>query len=319
MNTNQEEQQNTNNPSLASQMVDAEVIGTLRKDKIGKPILVLEIGLLFALVFIALPIVNEQLNDPNSTLYALIYGAAPVVNVPAPKAPEFSDGGAEQALTSATKMKKNNIVMENFVLSSNSLKCNMYSYNGILNLDEEEYYLEIYSSSSNKLAAIKLTGTFDAVSTPVDLSINGLSFNTGYKYLGKIVQMDESSYPNVEISTDETGIGSFTCTLNDRILTYTFKNGYLIKIDDQQTVKLADYKSQEYLTLKKEYDTKQSNLGSIASVEENDVGFVFKTSIDLEVPDYKIPESVIDYNYYEKDKLANEINYALKGKGYDCK
>lgn len=319
MNTNQEEQQNTNNPSLASQMVDAEVIGTLRKDKIGKPILVLEIGLLFALVFIALPIVNEQLNDPNSTLYALIYGAAPVVNVPAPKAPEFSDGGAEQALTSATKMKKNNIVMENFVLSSNSLKCNMYSYNGILNLDEEEYYLEIYSSSSNKLAAIKLTGTFDAVSTPVDLSISGLSFNTGYKYLGKIVQMDESSYPNVEISTDETGIGSFTCTLNDRILTYTFKNGYLIKIDDQQTVKLADYKSQEYLTLKKEYDTKQSNLGSIASVEENDVGFVFKTSIDLEVPDYKIPESVIDYNYYEKDKLANEINYALKGKGYDCK
>lgn len=319
MNTNQQEQQNTNNPSLASQMVDAEVIGTLRKDKIGKPILVLEIGLLFALVFIALPIVNEQLNDPNSTLYALIYGAAPVVNVPAPKAPEFSDGGAEQALTSATKMKKNNIVMENFVLSSNSLKCNMYSYNGILNLDEEEYYLEIYSSSSNKLAAIKLTGTFDAVSTPVDLSISGLSFNTGYKYLGKIVQMDESSYPNVEISTDETGIGSFTCTLNDRILTYTFKNGYLIKIDDQQTVKLADYKSQEYLTLKKEYDTKQSNLGSIASVEENDVGFVFKTSIDLEVPDYKIPESVIDYNYYEKDTLANEINYALKGKGYDCK
>lgn len=319
MNTNQEEQQNTNNPSLASQMVDAEVIGTLRKDKIGKPILVLEIGLLFALVFIALPIVNEQLNDPNSTLYALIYGAAPVVNVPAPKAPEFSDGGAEQALTSATKMKKNNIVMENFVLSSNSLKCNMYSYNGVLNLDEEEYYLEIYSSSSNKLAAIKLTGTFDAVSTPVDLSINGLSFNTGYKYLGKIVQMDESSYPNVEIPTDETGIGSFTCSLNDRILTYTFKNGYLIKIDDQQTVKLADHQSQEYLTLKKEYDTKQSNLGSIASVEENDVGFVFKTSIDLEVPDYKIPESVIDYNYYEKDKLANEINYALKGKGYDCK
>lgn len=86
MNNNQEQQQNTStNDYVAPQMMEAEVLGTLRKDKIGKPILVLEIAGLFALVFIALPIIQEQLNDPNSTLSILINGAAPVVNVPAEK------------------------------------------------------------------------------------------------------------------------------------------------------------------------------------------------------------------------------------------
>lgn len=321
MKDSQEQQQNEQMNSYAdAQNMEAEVLGRLRKDKIGKPLLVIEIAALFALVFIALPIINNQLNDPNSTLSILINGAPPVVNVPKDNTEEFSDGGTAQALTASTKMKKFNIVMENFSLTEDSLKCNMYSYNGLLNLDEKEYYLEIYSSSDNLLAAIKLTGTFDATSTPVDLSINGLNFNTGYKYLGKIVEMNEELYPDVELSTDESGIGSFTCTLKEqRSITYTFKNNYLIKIDDQENVLLADYSSQEYLNKKKDFDTKKSNLGDIASVEENDTGFVFKATIDLEVPDYVVPESVLDYNYYKKDSLAKEINYALKGKGYDCK
>ena len=42
-------------------------LGELRKEKIGRPVLVLEMLVLFIIVLIALPIVNNMLNDENST------------------------------------------------------------------------------------------------------------------------------------------------------------------------------------------------------------------------------------------------------------
>ena len=57
--------------------------------------------------------------------------------------------------------KYENIVLKEFVLSKGKIKCKLYSYNGIINLDEEEYYLEIYSNNKNFVNYIKLTGEYD--------------------------------------------------------------------------------------------------------------------------------------------------------------
>ena len=76
MNQNEINNGNVNNSSVNNAVdprtVNAEVIGELRKDKIGRPILVLEIFGLFIIVLIALPIVTSMLNDENSALYQLI-------------------------------------------------------------------------------------------------------------------------------------------------------------------------------------------------------------------------------------------------------
>lgn len=71
------------------------------------------------------------------------------------------------------------------------------------------------------------------------------------------------------------------------------------------------------LKFEKSYEDKANNLGVNAEVEEVADGFSFTSVLDLE--NYKVPSSVVDYNYYLLDTEAKVINYTLNGKGFDCK
>lgn len=320
---NQERQVTNQENYVDPRTIEAEVIGELRKDKIGRPMLVVQMFVIFGIVLIALPIITNMLNDQSSFLYKMFNKDNIIVDggsdSPSEEKETFLDGKEQQQLVSSTNMKYENIVMRNFSLSGNYINCEMYSYNGVLNLDKESYYLEVYSSSSNNLiAAVKLTGTFDNQVQKVALTANNLSFNGNYSYVGKIVEMTNNDYPSVNIPSDESGLGSLTCTMNGRTLDYTFKNNYLISIKDNVKVVLNEQKDDTaYLNLKKTYEDKAGYLGTRAEVEEVADGFVFTANINLE--NYKIPSTVVDYNYYELDTEAKVINYALTGKGFDCK
>ena len=324
MNQNEINNGNVNNSSVNNAVdprtVNAEVIGELRKDKIGRPILVLEIFGLFIIVLIALPIVTSMLNDENSALYQLIYGDVGEVISPETPTPtsEFLDGSVEQPLVSTTAMNFENLIMKDFSLSGGTINCTMYSYNDLLNLDETEYYLEIYSNSNNLLAAIKLTGTLDYQETQVALTANDLNFNSNYSYFGKVVEMTKDDYPAIELATDESGIGGFTCTKDNRTLEYTFMNNYLINIRDTVHVTFDSAATDEYLNLKSSYDSKKALLGDLATVEEVADGFTYSANINLETPGFTYPETLVDYEYYDLDTEAKVVHYALEGKGYDC-
>lgn len=302
--------------------IEAEIIGELRKDKIGRPILVVQMFIIFGIVLISLPIFTSLLNNPSSFLYKM-FNSNGISDAPVTpsddKREEFLNGGVEQQLASSTNMKFENIVMRNFTLNGNYLNCEMYSYNGVLNLDKENYFLEIYSSGSkNKIASVKLVGSFDNQVQKVSLTANQLSFNGNYSYVGKIVEMKDADYPSYTVPSDESGIGSMICSMDGRSIEYTFKNNYLISIKDNVKVVLSEQKdSQAYLNLKKSYEDKANNLGVNAEVEEVADGFSFTSVLDLE--NYKVPSSVIDYNYYLLDTEAKVINYTLNGKGFDCK
>lgn len=323
-----EGQEKVNNPQNINEesyvdprTIQAEVIGELRKDKIGRPILVIQMFVIFGIVLVGLPIVTNLLNDQSSFLYKIFKGntpVTPVVPVDNPKS-EFLNGGEEQQLSSSTNMKYENIVMRNFSLSGNYINCEMYSYNGVLNLNKENYFLEVYSAGSkNKIAAVKLIGVFDNQVQKVSLTANKLSFNGSYSYVGKIVEMKDSDYPSYTIPSDESGLGSMVCKMDGRELEYTFKNNYLISIKDNVKVELKSQKdNQTYLNLKKTYEDKATSLGTNGYVEEVADGFVFTSILDLEK--YKVPSNVVDYEYFDLDTEAKIINYNLMGKGYDCK
>lgn len=302
--------------------IEAEIIGELRKDKIGRPILVVQMFIIFGIVLISLPIFTSLLNNPSSFLYKM-FNSNGISDAPVTpsddKREEFLNGGVEQQLASSTNMKFENIVMRNFTLNGNYLNCEMYSYNGVLNLDKENYFLEIYSSGSkNKIASVKLVGSFDNQVQKVSLTANQLSFNGNYSYVGKIVEMKDADYPSYTVPSDESGVGSMICSMDGRSIEYTFKNNYLISIKDNLKVVLSEQKdSQAYLNLKKSYEDKANNLGVNAEVEEVADGFSFTSVLDLE--NYKVPSSVVDYNYYLLDTEAKVINYTLNGKGFDCK
>lgn len=305
-----------NNQNNDFKNIKAVVIGELRKDKIGRPILVAELFVIILIVMISLPFISSMLDNENSSLYKLFHGTpAKVTPQPVTKS-EYSDGKVKQPLNSQTSMKYNSLILKKFILSGDKINVTLSSYNGVLNLDEEAYYLNLYSSSDNLLAHIKLIGEYDNSEKQVVLTSSGLSFNTDMSYKGMVVEMQDRDYPDVSMSTDESGVGSITCKRDNRTIEYIFKNNYLIGIKDNVIVKVSSQETTDYLNLKRIYDEKASTLGNVATNEEGVDGFTFNANMDLE--NYRIPNTIKDYEYYALDTEAKVIHYAETGKGFDC-
>ena len=301
-----------------TRMVEAEVLGELRKDKIGKPILVLEIAVLFAIVLIALPIVNGMLEDPDSFLSKLI-NESNISGQKTTKPSQWLDGEQLQVLGEAA-IKYDNIIMKNFSLTKGKVEVTMNSYNGLLNLDYAEYYLEIYSSNKNLVTYVKLMGNFDFQERRVSFTRDDLNFNDEMTYYGKIVKMESEDYENVTINSDESGIGTMTCKKGNNTFTYTFNNNFLIKIDNTEIFYLTDLSSQNYMNYLEDYREKAALFAPNSSVEEfpDPNRFEYKASVDLEAPGFVLPDKLNDSNYYKLDTEAKVIRYGMIGKGFVC-
>lgn len=320
MNDNQNNQNVNQTEYIDPRTINAEVIGELRKDKIGRPELVMVLFLLFGLVLVGLPLANKLLNDENSTFYKILHPndvIDPVIIDPNP-GEEFQDGSQFQTLDALTNMRSGAIVIKNVKLNKNEINCIIYSYTGEINLDESDYFLQVGTSEDNILASVKLIGSYDNREQTVTLRAKDLAFNNSIGYLGKIVEFSEGDYPNVTIESDESGIGSFTCKLGNRSIEYTFKNSYLIGIKDEDKISIdAEADNTAYINKKKIYDDKAAALGAAnASVEEIADGFKFYAKIDYE--NQTLPDTVKDYNYFAPDEKANIIHYTMQGKGFDC-
>lgn len=295
--------------------VEPVVIGELRKEKIGRPMIVIELGILFIIVLIGLPIVTSMMNDENSVLYKFLNGnSSNDVNITTNKT--YLDGTKAQSLLRTTTLKSGNIVLKDFSLYNNTIKMTISSYNNVINLDEKEYYFEVLSSkNNNKIAYIKLTGTYDYQEKEVEFKTSA-NFNSNITYLGKIVLMNEDDYPEYALTTDESGIGSVTCKNDSRKIEYVFANDKLIEIKDNEVISSANLSTEKYLSTLESYRLKASKLGSIASVEETSDGILYKADIDLEKT--SLPEDINDYNYYDASTNVKRVTYSMIGKGFDC-
>ena len=296
--------------------VEPVVIGELRKEKIGRPMIVIELAVLFVIVLVGLPMINSMMNDENSVLYKFLNGnSSSNTNVTTKQA--FVDAKKEQPLLKTTSMKTGNIILKNFLLYNNTIKMTISSYNDIINLDEDEYYFEILSNqNNNKIAYVKLTGTYDYQEKELEFKTN-VNFNSNMTYLGKVVLMTDDDYHEYKLETDESGIGNLTCKKDDRELDYVFSSDKLISFSDTNIVKKAGLTDEDYLSVLGDYKTLASNLGKSATLEETSDGILFKASVDLEKD--TVPESVKDYNYYVVNTNVKKIYYSMTGKGFDCK
>jgi hypothetical protein len=305
--------------NIDSKSVQPEVLGQLRSEKIGNPSMLIAIAAIITIVLLLLPIGSAMLQNPNSPLYKLIYGVQEEVEDD--KVNEFEDGTVIHELRTDTVLKVGNLVIKNFVLGNGEVNCEIYSYNGILDLDNSDYYLNIYSSPEEKdlVGYVKIIGKdYDSTSTPVTLYNQTLKFNTTHTYYGKVVKKNsEADYDAYNVNSDESGIGSITCKRNTREIEYVFENNYLIQINDSVREKVRNYKSEEYLSLLKTYQNKASILGSVASVTEEEEGFTYLAKLNMK--SYKLPDNLNDTNYYKENTLAKVIIYSEIGKGYDCK
>lgn len=311
-------QDNKQDPRL----IQPQIIGELQKDKIGKPLIVIELFLLFGIVLLILPTVNTMLNDENSDLYKMIYGGTgeKPISGDVNKA-EFADGKDMNLINDDLQLIFDNLVIKDIKLLSGKITCTMKAYTDSINLDEKEYFLIIYAQSEDSpVGSVKLIGNYDITDTAVELDTHGLSFNANYGYKCKIVDMAKQNYPEVEIENqDTTGLGTITCVDNTRTITYTFQNRFLVKIEDEDYVKNVGLSTNDYLVKLENAKNKATNLGAkVSSITEVEDGFKFTAIIDYNT-EYVIPESVVDFDYYPENTLVDRIVYTEKGKGYDCR
>ncbi len=303
--------------------VQAEVLGQLRTEKVGNPSLLFAFLAIIAVVMALLPLGTKMLQNSNSFLYKLVYGQQGTVVVdPTEEEDEVKDGRVINELTPSTILKVENLIVKNFSLSNGKVNCTISSYNGIIKLDEQETYLELFSSTNeaDKIGYVKLTGEeYDYQEKDVTLYNKDLSFNQTHSYYGRIVTMSEADYPTFDVETDATGFGNLTCTKDSREIIYVFQNNYLVKMSDVESYKVSDFKSNEdYLKAFSTYTEKANTLGSsYASINEEEEGFTYRANIDL--AGYSYPSTFKDNNYYKENTLAKVIVYAQKGKGFDCK
>ena len=327
MEDNNQENVQTNNTQQLQQdprLIHPEIIGELRKEKIGKPLMVIELFLLFGIVFAGLPFINSQLNDENSKLYQIIHGKEIPVIATTTKVvadSEYIDGKNNTIISSDIKLKFKNIIMKNINVTTEGVKCTLSAYTGVMNLDEENYYFELASANGTKIIAFKLVGTIDNVEREFLLKSSGFLYNGSIGYQGKIVSMTDDDYPDVTYPSykpDSSNYASFVCKKDNRLITYKFKNNFLINIVDEVKVDHSDYDDDEYTNMLAAARKKATNLGSaIATAEETENGFEFIANIDLS-GDYKLPNNVVDYDYYPTNTRAQKIAYAQTSKGYDC-
>ena len=314
-------QNNNQQPQQDPRTVQPEIIGELRNEKIGKPLIVIELFLLFGIVIFALPIINTALNDENSQLYHIVHNIKQgnFNFTTTQKKEQYADGSQSQPLQPSTAMKYKGIVLKDFVTDGEKLHCTIFAIGNEVNLDEHEYYLEITSTSGNVLSSIKLTGNYEEIAKSVTLQAYGMTFNTEYSYSARVVEMDDSKYPDPALQQDARGFANLTCTKDTRTIVYKFQQGYLIGINDEDYIVKKKITNDEYMNLLKAAREKAEAFGpELAKVEEVEDGYKFNAVLVLN-EDYKYPSSIVDYDYYPSNTQAKKIKYAEMGKGYDCR
>lgn len=188
------------------------------------------------------------------------------------------------------------------------------STDGTISLDSKNYYLELYDAGySFKTRRILKGNVNKSENLKVDLSNIDVS---NLKY-AKLVHIEDSSIPNVNFNTDESGIFTIMCTKGSNSYAYDFELNKLIKVVRQFTY--AEENLEEYASKKLEYQ-KQVNSdnkieGITADIADSGTTFIYTVEVDLD----KVDENNLnDVYFYKKDMKANIIKYKLEAEGFVC-
>lgn len=290
------------------------ILGTLKKEKSSKPVFVfIVLGILIASVF-AIPYVEDYLQDPDTLIgkiYTSIFGEEEI-----DEEETIISEDSLFILNNQTNINFNNLNLTNISLSNQTITYNLKARNNILNLDDDNYYLEIYGSNKNLLERIKLSGNLTSSLEERTFTFHDLRFNSGISYYGKLIILKDEEYEEIVLSTDESGIASITCQKSGDKYEYIFENYLLKRIN--HTFIYADTSNLDfYLALFEEYTNLTNNinsLGSTTSINENNEGFIFVANLDLE----NLENNLNNSYYYSFNKQAKIINYDMKLEGFIC-
>ena len=173
-------------------------------------------------------------------------------------------------------------------------------------------FLEFYDDAKTYLGSTLVnTPSLNANSTVSVKSLVNQSIYTNATTF-QIIEKQSDEYPDANLINN-----TLTCTINNRILTYTFYNNKLTKIVDTDTYSDT---STNYTNTYIDAQTKVNTLNRVTGVNAIFVPETNKFTTNITI-DYNIVNSNLTANdtlYYVKDTSANTIKYELDALGYTC-
>lgn len=186
-----------------------------------------------------------------------------------------------------------------------------------LNIDEFNYFLEIYDEKDNLLQQIKFED-IPPLSVNEETQVSYKLKNTNLNYF-KFLEIKKESYPSYEAPLNEEKNGILTCTKDNEEIKYIFKNNKLnlVNLNLKLDMTTPDFFNQyeTYQKIAETYNKMEGITAEFLSLEEGTM--LFNTEIDLgknNGTSLSLSKSV-----YAKDTDAKVIYFEMPLKNYICK
>ena len=215
------------------------VLGKVKKGGTGKPILVIIILLFIGATIFLLPTILSYFGDyniidliKNGEIVDFIQNHDKYMNGNVSLKNDKKEEQTTQVVTNnyinnKTIINGNGFTLTDFDLTTDSISFNINNTSSI-DFDNEYYYLTL-TKNNNVLAVIKID-----TSNKIEYKFKNKLDNT-LQIEGNLKKYNDNDYPKYTLSSDESGLATIYCNLNNDYYEYMFDNNKLLKIKQKYT------------------------------------------------------------------------------------
>lgn len=205
--------------------------------------------------------------------------------------------------------KINNIKKENNKISMDIVNTS----NEILDLSKDNYFINMYSEGKKLLKRVMLGDVIVSVGSTYTVSYD-IDENV---YMLSVYNLSKKDYPAYVVTSDESNMGTLTCTKEYEKIDYLTNNNKVYAINLLNEVSSSDTNFNTlyatYQAMKNTYDNVEGISSSLDVI--NNV-LTFRSIINLNVV---LDGSINLKSYYPKDTDAKVIYFEMTSMGYTCK
>lgn len=205
--------------------------------------------------------------------------------------------------------KINNIKKENNKISMDIVNTS----NEILDLSKDNYFINMYSEGKKLLKRVMLGDVIVSVGSTYTVSYD-IDDNV---YMLSVYNLSKKDYPAYVVTSDESNMGTLTCTKEYEKIDYLTNNNKVYAINLLNEVSSSDTNFNTlyatYQAMKNTYDNVE---GISSSLEVINNVLTFRSVINLNVV---LDGSINLKSYYPKDTDAKVIYFEMTSMGYTCK
>lgn len=221
----------------------------------------------------------------------------------------------EYQYTEDLAIEEKDFILNNFVLKENNiLAIDINNKNSIsLNLNDYNYYLQLYNSEKTLLQRIKFDDIIVNAKGRSTIEYNLNRTDIAYFTFFEITPDEYPAYiPNQNLDKEATLI----CTKDNRRINYLLNDNKLYAIEDIITVSNTDPNYANLYTNYQANMTIYNNIPGVTSTLNVEEGSLkFSTYINLNA----LGTNNVNEITYPKDTDAKIMNFELASKGYECK